>query len=216
MYDSTHADRLEAWREHLREDIPLIHKGLSRLFSQHRVRVVIENVGSVSAEGLSLEMRSGNAVVHALPYWVLVDGPPAPEPRYLLHPNVNFSARDLLRHHREQFVFYWDETGPGDHVIISCSSFRQAKSHEVELSIELLAGSIPKVQIEAIVTATNMKGDARTRLIVPVEIVTAAVDDLYDISGTRLVRRPPFDLPDRFRNDDFAWYRNNGSLFDAE
>jgi hypothetical protein len=214
LYDYSHGRRIEAWEAVIRENIPLIHQGLTKLFAQHRILVTVNNEGSVSAEGLSLEIRSGNTVLHSIPYWVLLAGPSAPQPRFLHHPPIGFDPRDLVHPRREPFSFYWDECGPGDHLILSCASFRQGKSHGVEVSVELAAGSLPKAHIEAVVTASNMKGDARSRLLVEVQPMATRFDAVYDAEGQILRVRPPVDLPDEYDADDITWYLNGGSEYD--
>ncbi len=117
----------------------------------------------------------------------------------------------MVRHPREPFSFYWDERGPGDHLILSCASFRQGKVHGVEASIELLPGSVPKAQIEAIVTASNMKGDARGRLLIDVERVALPFVDVFDVEKAALKMRPAFKLPAAYEDGDLTWFRNSGS-----
>jgi hypothetical protein len=215
-YDYSHNDRLEAWKAVMREDVPLMHHGLTKLHAQHRIRVVVENVGSISAEGLSLEIRSGNAVLHSIPYWVLVTGPGAPYPRMFHDHLAHFNPNNLMPPRREPFGFYWDERGPGDHLILSCASFRQEKSYDVEVSLELLPGSLPKAQVEAVVTASNMKGDARGRLLIDVRRVAVPFDDVYNFAEGALELRPPFDLPDDPETHDYTWYRNGGLEYERD
>lgn len=206
---------LARWKAEMRQDIPLMHAGLSRYFSQHRIRARVENVGSISAEGLSLELRSGNTVLHAIPYDILLVGrsPPYPNP-----------LRDILRRPftmpqiprpRDQFDFYWDEVGPGDHLIKTCISFRQGKSYEVELSVELLPGTAPKAQIEAVLTATNMKGEVKALLLVDVAVLSQTLDEVFDVDARKLRVEAPFHLPDNTSAYDAVWFRNNGEEYSA-
>lgn len=186
-----------------------MHKGLTRLFAQHAVRVVIENVGSVSAEGLSLEIRSGNTVLHAIPYWVLLWGRPAPEPRPFYVPIPNYPRGVFASPHREPFTFHWDARGPDDHLILSCASFRQGKIYTVYLTIELLATSLPKAHIEAVVTCSNMKGEVRKQLIIGVDLLQIAFDEAYDpLAGLKI--NPPFTPAEDAEDDAITLYRNNG------
>ena len=209
-YDYSHDGRLSSWKTKMREEIPLMHQGLSRLFAQHRVLVTVENEGSISAESLSLEIRSGNTVLHSLSYWVLISGPPAPHPRPHHHLFQDFNANNFLPPRREPFNFYWDERGPGDHLILSCASFRQEKAHQVEISVELLANSAPKAQIEAIVTASNMKGDSRDRLLVEIEDVEVPFDDAYSVEQAIIKLQPPFVLAGDVEEYDYTSFLNTG------
>ncbi|MBO9510880.1 PIN domain-containing protein [Erythrobacter sp. A6_0] len=216
-YDYSHDGRIKAWQAVMREDVMLMHRGLTKLHAQHRVRVTIENAGSISAEDLSLEIRSGNAVLHSIPYWVLVTGPGAPHPRLLHERLPHLNPANFATPHREAFSFYWEERGPGDHLILSCKSFRQEKTHTAEISLEILAGTLPKAQIEAVVTAANLKGDVRGKLLVDVNRVVTPFDQVYDVGGKSLAIRPPFELPDDnldFR--DYTWYRNGGSEHEVD
>jgi len=216
-YDYSHAGRIETWEAVMREDVPLMHRGLTKLHAQHRILVTVENVGTVSAEDLSLEIRSGNAVLHSIPYWVLVTGPSAPHPRMLHSHLSNFIPPNFATPNREAFSFYWEEHGPGDHLILSCKSFRQEKSHSVEISLELLAGTPPKAHVEAVVTAANLKGDVRGKLLVDVDRVETPFDQVYDLGEHLLAIRPPFDLPDGdFDSRDYTWYRNGGSEYEPD
>ncbi|MGR3821635.1 MAG: PIN domain-containing protein [Salipiger marinus] len=209
-YDFSHEGKVAAWETDIREDISLIHDGLTKLYAQHRIRVSIENYGTISAEGLSLEIRSGNASLHSSPYWVFVDGPPAPHPRPFLLSSLVVSSKDLVPLRREQFKFYWEDDGPGDHVILSCQSFRQSKSHVFEISVELHANTPPKAQIQAIATATNMKGDVREQLLIDVESTSIPFDDAFD-SDTEVLKIPPsIVFPTFDEADEYTWLRNNG------
>ncbi|PZT91728.1 MAG: hypothetical protein DI637_01665 [Citromicrobium sp.] len=67
-YDYSHDDRVATWQAIMREDLPLMHRGLTKLHAQHRIQVTVENIGSISAEDLSLEIRTGNTVLHSIPY----------------------------------------------------------------------------------------------------------------------------------------------------
>jgi hypothetical protein len=215
-YDHSHKSRLATWEENMRQDIPLMHKGLTKLYSQYRIRVKVENVGPISAENFSIEIRSGNAVLHSVPYFVLVTGPipPHPRPFYMHTPALNAKEFQLSR--REPFRFYWDERGPGKQVIQSCASFRQDKKHVVELSVELRSGTSPKAQIQAIATASNMKGDVQEQKIVDVSSVAVPFDDLFDAVERKIKIRPSVDLPEEPELGDITWFRNDGTEYEAD
>lgn len=213
--DHSFDDRKRKWRERLvARDMPAMHLGLQRLHAQHRVRITIENVGPITAEGLSLEVRSGNTELHSEPYSVLVFGRPAPRPRLFHDPLRHMDLGRLgpaSRH--EPFTFYTEEEGPGSVLTWSCSSFRQEKSFEVEVSVALQPGTSGKAQIEAVVTARNMKGDERMQLLVPIVDATMRFDEAVDPGTLRLVADLPFDPLDGLRrDDDVRWIGSDGSV----
>lgn len=81
----------------------------------------------------------------------------------------------------------------------------------------MLAGTPPKAHIEAVVTAANLKGDVRGKLLMDVSRVVTPFDQVYDFSDRLLAIRPPFDLPDGdLDSKDFAWYRNGGSEYERD
>lgn len=161
-----------------------------------------------------MEIRSGNALLHSMPYRIEIFGTEPPEPKMLHERTGNFDHRDLIARHREPFTFYWDERGPGSHVILSCSSFRQGKSHVVNLPVELLPGSAPKAQIEAVVTASNMKGETRGSLFVDIDYVTVQFDEVFDIQKAELIERPAFVMPAHWDPDDINLYLNSGVAYE--
>jgi hypothetical protein len=216
IYDSSHGERLEQWREHLRLDTPRLGDGLTRLFAQRLVRVRVENVGSVSAEGLSLDIRSGNAKLRSRPYWILFNGPTAPEPRMPHAAMLDIARHAFVPPHREPHQLYWDEVGPGASLQLSCASVRQEKLHEVEISVELLSRTAPKAHIEAVVTASNLRGDARMVRAVPVASVVMAIEDIYDPDAERLKERPAVDMRDAEDGSDFVLLHNDGSEYRSD
>lgn len=212
--DYSFDDRHMKWRERLlRQDLPAMHLGLQRLHAQHRITVRIKNVGPITAEGLSLEVRSGNTVLHSKPYYVFVFGKPAPYPRFFHEPlhQMNLVQLGPVSRH-EPFTFYTEEEGPGAVLTWSCSSFRQEKVFSVDLSIELTDTTTGKAQVEAVVTARNMKGDVRRQLLVPITKVTMRFDEAADPSARQLVTELAYDpLVGVDATDDMRWIRNDGS-----
>ena len=80
--------------------------------------------------------------------------------------------------------------------------------------MELLSRSIPKAQIEAVVTASNMKGDVRSQAIIDVERAAVPFRDIYDVTQGALVLRPSVDLADDCETSDYNWYENCGSEYE--
>lgn len=193
--DHSFEGRKATWRKQLiNSELPAMHLALQRLHAQHRVRITIKNVGPITAEGLSLEVRSGNTVLHSTPYNVRVFGAPAPYPRLI--PDIIPQGYPRLTSpaaRNEPFTFYLEEEGPGKALIWFCSSFRQEKTFEVELSVELGSAPSAKAQIEAVVTARNLKGDIRAQLIAPIVEKTVRFEEAVDPSTRRLIADLAFD-----------------------
>ena len=76
-YDLDYAE----WAETLAErDIPSIHAGLARFYSQHEIVIELSNEGQVPAEHLCLEFSANDCRLHPGPIEVLVFGPMPPNP----------------------------------------------------------------------------------------------------------------------------------------
>lgn len=217
--DYSFDERKRKWQDRLvNDELPNMHSALERLHGQQRVTVIIKNVGSITAEGLSLEIRSGNLVLHTIPYYVLVFGTPAPYPRYfhdpMRHMNLG-SLRPQSRH--EPFSFYLEEEGPGPAIIWSCSSFRQEKIFRTEISVEITSKTGSKAHIEAVVTARNLKGDERAQIIVPITDQNLRFEEAVDPSTRQLAVPLAYDaLDDVETDDDVQWFRNNGMIAEKD
>ncbi len=126
-----------------------------------------------------------------------------------------FNPRSPVHQSREPFTFYWDDEGPGSHLLLSCASFRQEKTYEVELSVELVASCSPKAQVEAVVTASNLKGDARARLLVDVQAVTLAFDEVFDAAQVQSKIALPFQFT-QSPDGDQSIFRNSGPFYEPD
>ncbi|MBP2513802.1 hypothetical protein [Sphingomonas sp. PvP018] len=214
LEDSSLSDRYDDWRDRLvQTDLPAMHDGLTRLYSQHRLRVTVRNVGPISAEGLSFEIRSGNAVLHAAPYSVRAFGESAPEPEGYLERLGRLPMADMASSRRDEpFTVYEEITASGSVLSWSCRSFRQERSLSLEISVELLKRTGSKAQIEAVVTAANLKGDVRAQAFVEVDQRTVGFSDAYDADGGR--NRIPLPYAARRGDGDILVFRNDGSVID--
>jgi hypothetical protein len=65
-------------------------------------------------------------------------------------------------------------------------------------------------QIEAVLTATNMKGEVRDRLLVDVAVLSQTVDEVFDVDTGKLRVDSLFDLPNDASSRAAVWFRNNG------
>lgn len=218
-WDNTFEDRKTSWRNRLlSRELPNMHLGLQKIHAQKRIRVTIKNTGSIVAEGLSLEIRTGNTVLHSRPYHVHIFGREAPHPRLyydLVGRDLNIGLQSPQRN--QPFTFYIDQSGPGENIILSCESFRQEKSFSVELSVELPASIGAKAQIEAVVTARNLKGDQRAQLIVPIVSENLNFEDAFNPDARKFVTELQYNALRQIGDDDeLTWFQNDGSVSDDD
>ncbi|WP_165895204.1 PIN domain-containing protein [Sphingomonas sp. PP-CC-3G-468] len=213
--DSSLLDRYHEWRDRLvRIDLPAMHEGLTRLFSQQRLRVTVRNAGAISAEGLSLEIRSGNATLHASPFSVRVFGESAPEPEDRFAWLGRLPMTDTVSPRRDEpFTVHRETPASGSVLGWSCRSFRQERSLSIETSVELLVRTGSKVRIEAVVTAANLKGDVRAQVVVEVARRTLRFSEAYDVDHGR-IRIPLPYAARRSGDEDPIVFRNDGTTID--
>lgn len=195
-------------------DIPALHAGIARLYSAYVVEVVLENTGALAAEHVTVELRSGNARLHARPFFVDMVGPPPPSTRrdYIgLIPNV---SRQLFRPDRTSFV----EQNSDDRdvqVEFRCEDFRHGRTHILSLVLELTDRTEGAAHIEARVTAGNMRGDVTARMMPAVSEVSTAMGELVDIEELEICMAPPMRklivAALEENEDSVTYYRNDGS-----
>lgn len=209
-------ERHDGWRRRLsRVHLPAMHLGLSRILSQRRARIVVRNVGSISAEGLAVEVRSGNATLHANPYRVLVFGDAAPRyenPMMRVNRMIGGGLRSPRR--EEPFTVYRELEDPGPVLSWSCRSFRQERVLTIDISVEVEERTGVMAQIEAVVTASNLKGDVRTRALVPVEQSRSRFSETYDVEQGALVTPPAYLPAAGGEDDEITRFHNDGSVAD--
>ncbi|MCX8476763.1 MAG: hypothetical protein MT490_13270 [Sphingomonas sp.] len=198
-------------------DIPNIHHGLARQFSQYGFEVRIENYGAVAAEHLTLELRSGNAILHAAPYLVDIFGPPPPSTRSDWYNRIPNLGQQLMRPDRASFALEESED-PEVQIEHRCQDFRHGRVHTLNGVIELVDATGAAAHLEARLTASNMRGDVVGRLIVPVIEKERALGDLIDLDQLACREAPPTrDLLVPLLEDDLdaiRRYRNDGAVRD--
>lgn len=198
-------------------DIPNIHLGVARQYSQYGFELRIENYGALAAEYLTVELRSGNAVLHTEPYLVDVFGPPPPSVESDLYTRIPNLAQQLARPDRTSFAV---EESEDDDVQIEyrCEDFRHGRTQTLTGVIELLDRTGEAAHIEARLTASNLRGDVVERLIVPVVKQERPLSELVDLEQLQFREVPPIRdlLIPLLQNDRNAIgrYRNDGSVRD--
>ena len=212
--DTDHPRRWAEWAKRLAaHDLPLMHRGLSRLYSQHLLKVHVENIGSVAAERMCVEISCGKAVLHSGPFYVQVFGPVPPQPQHGFRDPLRGmpTIHDLMS--KDPFDVSPDVTGPGPLLRYVCQDFRQGRSHALEIVIDLDSFAGQKVQVEIGITCKNMNGTATARRVVRLQHEHKAFDEL--VGNEKPLLKTQFPVFERLQNSGAAnrVYRNDGTRF---
>lgn len=199
-------------------DVPNIHLGVARQFSQYGFEVTIENFGVLAAEHVTVELRSGNAVLHDGPYLVDVFGPPPPSTQSDFLTNISRLSHNLARTDRTSFGTEESED-PDVQIEYRCQDFRHGRVHTLTAVIELIERTGDAAHIEVRVTAGNMRGDVVERLIVPVADQEPPLGELIDLDNLQFRAAPPIrdlllPLLQSDDSDEIERFRNDGSRRD--
>ncbi|WP_298089172.1 hypothetical protein [uncultured Sphingomonas sp.] len=196
-------------------DVPNIHLGVARQFSQYGFEVTIENVGVLAAEHVTVELRSGNAVLHDGPYVVDVFGPPPPSTKSDFLTNIPRLSHNLARTDRTSFGVEESED-PDVQVEYRCQDFRHGRVQTLTAVIEPVERTGEAAHIEVRVTASNMRGDVVERLIVAVIGRERPLGELIDLDNLQFREAPPIrelllPLLQGDDSDQIRRFRNDGS-----
>jgi hypothetical protein len=196
-------------------DVPNIHLGVSRQFSQYGFEVTIENVGVLAAEHVTVELRSGNAVLHDMPYVVDVFGPPPPSTQSDFLTNIPLLSHNLARTDRTSFGVEESED-PDVQVEYRCQDFRHGRLQTLTAVIEPVGRTGEAAHIEVRVTAGNMRGDVVERLIIPVIDQDRLLGELIDLDNLQFREAPPIrelllPLLQGDDRDEIGRFRNDGT-----
>ena len=196
-------------------DVPNIHLGVARQFSQYGFEVTIENVGVLAAEHDTVELRSGNAVLHDGPYVVDVFGPPPPSTQSDFLINIPRLSHNLARTDRTSFGIE-ESDDPDVQVEYRCQDFRHGRVQTLTAVIEPIERTGEPAHIEVRVTAGNMRGDVVERLIVPATNQERPLGELIDLDNLQLREAPPIrdlllPLLRGDDSDDIKRFRNDGT-----
>lgn len=83
----------------------------------------------------------------------------------------------------------------------------------MDVSVAIKTGTSGKAQVEAVVTARNMKGGLRAQLLAPIAAATMRFDGAVDPETRRLVADLAFDPLDGIQDDDdIRGIRSDGSV----
>ena len=216
--NSHYDDEYDDWEKALRElDIPALHLGVARQFNAYAIEIELENAGALAAEHVTVELRSGNAALHAQPFMIDLFGPPPPSTeRNLLHRFPSL-AQQFSRPDRTSFAVEASEA-PDVQVEYRCEDFRHGRRQTLMAVLELTDRTGSAAHVEVRVTAGNMRGDVTARLVAAVTEQDTVLGDLIDLDKLGLRVAPPTRdlIVAAMKEDDgrLTRYRNDGRLRD--
>ena len=208
-YDLDYAEWAEALAE---RDIPNIHAGLAQFYSQHEIVIELSNEGQVPAEHLCLDFHANDCRLHPGPIEVLVFGPIPPSPDANLLSSA-FAMEDL-RQHRNRDEFYRDSHLDSSTLKFLCGDFRHGRFERFSIYLGL-GRAVTMIQLEARLTAANMRGDVSERLLITSKAVPVAVQELVNLDKLTFERDASafgelLKRIDADNVDDVALFRNDG------
>ena len=213
--NSSYDEEYDLYEKEIRErDIPALHTGVARWFSAYPIEVILENVGALAAEHVTVEIRSGNSRLHAEPFLVDIFGPSPPSTKSNLLANMPNLSRQLSRPDRTSFAF--EESKDKDvQFEFRCQDFRHGRTQTLSAILELTEATGSAASVEVRVTAGNMRGEVTDRLVAAVVEVDTAIDELIDLDRRAIREVPPMRdlIVAAFEEDDdsLVHYRNDGT-----
>ncbi|WP_242139627.1 hypothetical protein [Sphingomonas sp. TREG-RG-20F-R18-01] len=204
-------------REMRQRDIPALNLGASRQFSSYPLEIVIENIGALAAQHVTVEVQSGNAALHAKPFFVDLFGPPPPSTERDLLANIPTLAQQLARRDRTSFGVELSEDSSVQ-VEYRCEDFRHGRSQTLTPVLEILDRTSGAASVEVRVTAGNMRGVITDRLVAAVAQKETLLGDLIDLDAMGVRAAPPTRelILAAIGDDDgaLARFRNDGTRRD--
>jgi hypothetical protein len=208
-------EEYDEYEKELRErDIPALHLGVTRQFSSYAIEIVLENAGALAAEHVTVELRSGNSLLHASAFMVDLFGPLPPSTRRDFVSRIPNLSRQLSRPDRTSFVVEESED-PDVQVEYRCEDFRHGRTQTLNAVLELTERTVGAAHVEVRVTAGNMRGDVPARLTTAVTEQDTILGELIDLDNLGLRLAPPTrDLIVAAMQEDedsLVHYRNDGT-----
>lgn len=216
LNENTYYDEeYDVYEAEMRErDIPALHKGAAKLFSAYTIEVVLENTGVLAAEHVVVELRSGNTRLHPGPFLVDLFGPPPPSTQRDFIGRLPNLSRQLSRPDRTSFAVEVSENQDVQ-VEFRCEDFRHGRAHTLTVVLELTDQTAGEAHVEVRITAGNMRGEIKARLLANIVEADTLLGELIDLDNLKTRVPPPtYDLIfAAFKDDEdsIVHFRNDGT-----
>lgn len=220
-YDHTLDKRYTKWE---RNKVPHFVRDYERKielnYGQLEIRFRIENTGQVPAESLLIRLTATGGWFNERYVLASPSGPsaPRPEPRPLMDiqmpRTLHDSIRSMAQPGKHEFVVL-DDPRRSFEVQIACADFRHGLTYEYAV-IGRADPHADEFRIDAVVTAANLYGEAKTSMVVPRNLKDSSVADLIDLSTMRFKQSPDVvsHLEKAISASDFSAFEFDGSRDD--
>jgi hypothetical protein len=220
-YDHTLDGRYTKWE---RNKVPQFVRDYERKielnYGQLKICFRIENTGQVPAESLLIRLTARGGWFNERYVLASPSGPSAPRPKLRSLMDIHMprtlqdSIRSMAQPGKHEFVVL-DDPKRSQEVQIACADFRHGLAYEYHV-IGRADPYADEFRIDAVVTAANLYGEAKTCIVVPKHLKVSSVTDLIDMSTLRFKQPPDMDghLEKAISASDFSAFEFDGSRDD--
>lgn len=197
-YDHTLDERYTKWES---KKVPHFVRDYERKielnYGQLKIHFRIENTGQVPAESLLIRLTAKGGWFNERYVLAIPSGPSAPKPkqRSLMDIHMQRTLHDSIRLRaqpgKHEFMVL-DDPKRSLEVQIACADFRHGLAYEYAV-IGRADPHAEEFRIDAVVTAANLYGEAKTSIVVPRNLKDSAITDLIDMSTMRFKQPPDVD-----------------------
>jgi len=216
-YDHTLGERYTKWEcDKVPHFVRDYERRIELNYGQLKIRFRIENRGQVPAESLLIRLTATGGWLNEKYVLASPSGPsaPRPKPQYNKPRTLHDSFRSMAQPGKHEFVVL-DDPKQSVEVQIACADFRHGLTYEYAV-IGRADPHADEFRIDAVVTAANLYGEAKTSIVVPRNLKDSFVADLIDMSTMRFKQRPDMDgeLEKAISANDLSAFEFDGSRDD--
>lgn len=220
-YDHTLDERYTKWEGNkVPHFVREYERKIELNYGQFKISFRIENTGQVPAESLLIRLMATGGWFNEKYVLASPLGPSAPRPKQRSLLDIHMprtlhdSIRSMAQPGKHEFAVLNDPKRSLE-VQIACADFR----HGMEYEYAVIGRADPhanEFRIDAVITAANLYGEAKTCIVVPRNLKDSSVADLVDVSTLRFKQPPDMDghLEKAISAGDFSAFEFDGSWDD--
>lgn len=192
LHDYTYDDRYDEFERRVNAYGRDLGRSLERLFNQIALELRLTVEGSLHASHVDLQVSTDGGQLHDQLVIGPIMFPPAPDYRPGRMIGLDQRIANIIppRVGRHEVVVEPPSTRTG-RVRLTCEDFRHGRTFERRLYLTVDAAAASPIKVQAVVTASNLKGRVCAELDVPFEVQEVDYDDLIDLETGRLKEAYP-------------------------